>query len=342
LLELLTSDSIVNVAVIGVGAFGRNHARVYKQLEDHGEAIRLLGVVDRDVSRADSVGREFGCRSFGSLEQLLTTHSEVQAASVTVPTAHHLEVARVLMQAGVDVLVEKPLASSLQEADELIGLGKTNQRVAQVGHLERFNPAVRATIPLITQPMFFEVHRLSVFTPRALDVDVVLDLMIHDLDIVLSFVHSAVREVRAVGLPILSGKTDIANARVEFASGCVANFTASRVSTERIRKLRFFQPRQYISIDYGRQDVLAFTVGDDPGKVATPSVNPQIGMVKPAVTSEEPLLVELKSFLDAVRRRAAPVVPLEDGRRALALALDIVDQIRKHGDKIDLEKLVSR
>jgi len=338
----LTSDSIVNVAVIGVGAFGRNHARVYKQLQDHGEPIRLLGVVDRDVARADAVGREFGCRSFGSLEQLLTTHSEVQAASVTVPTGHHLEVARVLMQAGVDVLVEKPLASSLQEADELIGLANTYKRIAQVGHLERFNPAVRATLPLITQPMFFEVHRLSVFTPRALDVDVVLDLMIHDLDIVLSFVQSAVTEVRAVGLPILSGKTDIANARVEFASGCVANFTASRVSTERIRKLRFFQPRQYISIDYGRQDVLAFTVGDDPGKVAIPSVNPQIGMVKPPVTSEEPLLVELKSFLDAVRRRSKPVVPLEDGRRALALALDIVDQIRKHGDKIDLEKLVSR
>jgi len=338
----LTSDSIVNVAVIGVGAFGRKHARVYKQLEDQGEPIRLLGVVDRDVTRADSVGREFGCRSFGSLEQLVTTHSEVQAASVTVPTAHHLEVARVLLQAGVDVLVEKPLASSLQEADELIALAKTNQRIAQVGHLERFNPAVRATIPLINRPMFFEVHRLSVFTPRALDVDVVLDLMIHDLDIVLSFVHSPVTEVRAVGLPILSGKTDIANARVEFASGCVANFTASRVSTERIRKLRFFQPRQYISIDYGRQDVLAFTLGDDPGKTATPSANPHIGMVKPPVTNEEPLLVELKSFLEAVRRRAAPVVPLEDGRRALALALDIVEHIHRHGDKIDLEKLVSR
>ena len=338
----MTSDSIVNVAVIGVGAFGRKHARVYKQLEDQGEPIRLLGVVDRDVTRADSVGREFGCRSFGSLEQLVTTHSEVQAASVTVPTAHHLEVARVLLQAGVDVLVEKPLASSLQEADELIALAKTNQRIAQVGHLERFNPAVRATIPLINRPMFFEVHRLSVFTPRALDVDVVLDLMIHDLDIVLSFVHSPVTEVRAVGLPILSGKTDIANARVEFASGCVANFTASRVSTERIRKLRFFQPRQYISIDYGRQDVLAFTVGDDPGKTATPSANPHIGMVKPPVTNEEPLLVELKSFLEAVRRRAAPVVPLEDGRRALALALDIVEHIHRHGDKIDLEKLVSR
>jgi len=338
----LTSDSIVNVAVIGVGAFGRKHTRVYKQLEDQGEPIRLLGVVDRDVTRADSVGREFGCRSFGSLEQLVTTHSEVQAASVTVPTAHHLEVARVLLQAGVDVLVEKPLASSLQEADELIALAKTNQRIAQVGHLERFNPAVRATIPLINRPMFFEVHRLSVFTPRALDVDVVLDLMIHDLDIVLSFVHSPVTEVRAVGLPILSGKTDIANARVEFASGCVANFTASRVSTERIRKLRFFQPRQYISIDYGRQDVLAFTLGDDPGKTATPSANPHIGMVKPPVTNEEPLLVELKSFLEAVRRRAAPVVPLEDGRRALALALDIVEHIHRHGDKIDLEKLVSR
>ena len=338
----MNSDNIVNVAVIGVGAFGRNHARVYKQLQDQGEPVRLLGVVDRDVTRADAVGREFGCRSFGSLEQLVTTHSEVQAASVTVPTAQHLEAARVLMEAGVDVLIEKPLASSLQEADELIALAKSNQRIAQVGHLERFNPAVRATVPLITQPMFFEVHRLSVFTPRALDVDVVLDLMIHDLDIVLSFVDSHVTEVRAVGLPILSGKTDIANARIEFASGCVANFTASRVSTERIRKLRFFQPQQYISIDYSRQDVLAFTVGGDIGQPVTPSVNPQIGMVKPPVTAEEPLHAELKAFLDAVRRRKTPGVPLEDGRRALSLALDVVDQIHRHGEKIDLEKLANR
>jgi predicted dehydrogenase len=322
-----------------VGAFGRNHARVYKQLEQQGEPLRLLGVVDQEVTRADAVGREFGCRSFGSLDQLVTTHSEVQAASVTVPTIHHLATARTLMGAGVDVLIEKPLATSLAEADELLQLAKTHRRVAQVGHLERFNPAVRATIPLITKPMFFEVHRLSVFTPRALDVDVVLDLMIHDLDIVLSFVNSPVQEVRAVGLPILSGKTDIANVRIEFASGCVANFTASRVSTERIRKLRFFQPRQYISIDYGRQDVLAFTVGDEPGKVATPSVNPQIGVVKPTITAEEPLHAELRSFLDSVRRRATPVVTLEDGRRALALALDIVADIHKHGSRINLEKL---
>jgi predicted dehydrogenase len=324
--------------VIGVGAFGRNHARVYKELEQQGEPLRLLGIVDQDVSRADAVGREFGCRSFGSLGQLLTTHSEVQAASVTVPTLHHLSAARTLIEAGVDVLIEKPLASTLAEADELLGMAKKHQRVAQVGHLERFNPAVRATIPFITQPMFFEVHRLSVFSPRALDVDVVLDLMIHDLDIVLSFVNSPVQEMRAVGLPILSGKTDIANVRLEFASGCVANLTASRVSTERIRKLRFFQPRQYISIDYGRQDVLVFTVGDSD---ATPSVNPQIGVVKPPIKSEEPLRAELRSFLDAVRHRSIPTVTLEDGRRALALALQIVDDIHRHGSRINLEKLAS-
>jgi len=324
--------------VIGVGAFGRNHARVYKELEQQGEPLRLLGIVDQDVSRADAVGREFGCRSFGSLGQLLTTHSEVQAASVTVPTLHHLSAARTLIEAGVDVLIEKPLASTLAEADVLLGLAKKHQRVAQVGHLERFNPAVRATIPFITQPMFFEVHRLSVFSPRALDVDVVLDLMIHDLDIVLSFVNSPVQEVRAVGLPFLSGKTDIANVRLEFASGCVANLTASRVSTERIRKLRFFQPRQYISIDYGRQDVLVFTVGDSD---ATPSVNPQIGVVKPPIKSEEPLRAELRSFLDAVRQRSIPTVTLEDGRRALALALQIVDDIHRHGSRINLEKLAS-
>jgi predicted dehydrogenase len=338
----LLSDNIINVAVIGVGAFGRNHARVYKQLEQQGEPVRLLGVVDRDIARADGVAHEFDCRSFGSLDQLVTTHREVQAASVTVPTVQHLEAARSLMSSGVDVLIEKPLASTLAEADELVKLAKTAKRIAQVGHLERFNPAVRATAPLITQPMFFEVHRLSVFSPRSLDVDVVLDLMIHDLDIVLSFVNSPVKEVRAVGLPILSGKTDIANARIEFASGCVANFTASRVSTERIRKLRFFQPRQYLSIDYGRQDVLAFTVGDDPAQATTPSVNPQIGMVKPPVKEEEPLLAELKSFLAAVRHRSTPVVPLEDGRRALALALEIVDHIHLHGAKIDLQKLTNR
>jgi predicted dehydrogenase len=325
--------------VVGVGVFGRNHARVYHELEQQGEPVRLVGVVDPNLDRADAVAREFGCRAFGSVEQMLTTHSEVRAASVAAPTVHHLEVARALMEAGIDVLIEKPLAASLAEADELVQLAATHKRVAQAGHLERFNPAVRATIPLLTQPMFFEVHRLSVFTPRSLDVDVVLDLMIHDLDIVVSFANSPVKEVRAVGLPILSGKVDIANVRLEFESGCVANFTASRVSTERVRKLRFFQPRQYVSVDYGRQEVLVFTVGQDGSTSSTPTVNPQIGVGKPSVASEEPLHAELKSFLHAVRERSTPVVPISDGRRALALALAIVETIREHGKRVGLAGL---
>jgi predicted dehydrogenase len=345
----LSSPSSIPVAVVGVGVFGRNHARVYKELEQQGEAVRLVGVVDPDVNRADAVAREFGCRSFGSVSQMLTTHSEIQAASVAAPTAQHLRTARELMEKGVDVLIEKPVAASLAEADELLAVCAAHKRIAQVGHLERFNPAVRATTPLLTRPMFFEVHRLSVFTPRSLDVDVVLDLMIHDLDIVLAFAKSPVKEVRAVGLPILSGKVDIANVRLEFESGCVANLTASRVSTERVRKLRFFQPRQYISLDYGRQEVLVFTVGQNdtgqnvagPSKAGqtaagTPSVNPQIAVSKPSVTSEEPLHAELKSFLRAVQTRSTPAVPLEDGHRALALALDIVDAIRRHGQSVNL------
>ena len=322
-----------------MGVFGRNHARVYRELEQQGEPVRLVGLVDSNLSRADAVAREFGCRAFGSVEQMLTTHSEIRAASVAAPTVHHLEVARSLMEKGVDVLIEKPLAASLAEADELVRLAVKHKRIAQSGHLERFNPAVRATLPLLTRPMFFEVHRLSVFTPRSLDVDVVLDLMIHDLDVVLSFANSPVKEVRAVGLPILSDKVDIANVRLEFESGCVANFTASRVSTERVRKLRFFQPHQYISVDYGRQEVLVFTVGADGAASGTPTVNPQIKAAKPPVTSEEPLHAELKSFLHAVRQRSTPVVSLEDGRRALALALDIVAAIREHGKKVGVAGL---
>ena len=322
--------------MVGVGVFGRNHARVYKELEEQGEPVRLLGVVDPDVSRADAVAGEFGCKGFGSVHQMLTTHSELQAASVAAPTVHHLQVARELMKAGVDVLIEKPLAATLPEADELVALAAKHKRIAQAGHLERFNPAVRATIPLLTKPMFFEVHRLSVFTPRSLDVDVVLDLMIHDLDIVLAFAKSPVKEVRAVGLPILSGKVDIANVRLELESGCIANFTASRVSTERVRKLRFFQPQQYVSLDYGRQEVLVFTVGHDGNPSGNPSANPQIGVTKLPVASEEPLHAELKSFLRAVRERSTPVVSLDDGRRALALALEILGAIRDHGKKVNL------
>jgi predicted dehydrogenase len=319
-----------------VGAFGRNHARVYHQLQQAG-SVRLVGVVDPDTARADAIAREFGCKAFGSVEQMLTTHSEVQAASVAVPTVLHLEVARSLMESGVDVLIEKPLATTLGEADEMLRVASAYKRIAQVGHLERFNPAVRATLPLIHSPMFFEVHRLSVFSPRALDVDVVLDLMIHDLDVVLTLVRSGVKEIRAVGLPILSGKVDIANVRIEFESGCVANFTASRVSTERVRKLRFFQAGQYISIDYERQDVLVFSVGRADGN-SEPSVNPQISMAKPAITAEEPLLAEIKAFLHAVRERTRPVVSLEDGRKALELGLAILSEIERHAGRIGVRQ----
>ena len=303
--------------------------------------MRLVGVVDSNTARADDAAREFGCRAFGSVEQLVTTFREIQVASVAVPTIHHLETARKLMEAGVDALIEKPVTSSLREADELMDLSKKLGRLVQVGHLERFNPAVRAVVPVITRPMFFEVHRLSVFTPRSLDVDVVLDLMIHDLDIVLAFVQSPVREIRAVGLPILSSKVDIANVRIEFDSGCVANFTASRVSTERVRKLRFFQPKQYISLDYTRQDALVFSVGEADA-AGTPSINPQIQVAKLATSQQEPLHAEIKSFLESVQQRSRPVVNLEDGRRALAVALDILAAIREHGQKIQLEQIINK
>ncbi len=304
---------------------------MYDELSDQGEAVRLAGIADLDPARAAAVANEYAVPAFASIQELIEgVHP--QAASVAVPTVEHLKIARALLEAGVDVLIEKPLAPSLAEADELIRLARERRRIAQVGHLERFNPAVRATVPLVTRPMFFEVHRLSMFSPRSLDVDVVLDLMIHDLDVVLSFVNSPVEEVRAVGLPILSPKVDIANVRMEFASGCVANFTASRVSTERVRKLRFFQPHQYISVDYTRQDVMVFSVEPAAGK-------PQaaIKMEKPAVTPEEPLRAELRSFLDAVRRRSSPVVPLEDGRRALAVALEILEAIHEHGRRVNLD-----
>ncbi len=325
--------------MIGAGAFGRNHARVYHELQQDGVA-ELAAVVDADAARANAVAGQFGARAYASVSDMLA-EIKPQAASVAVPTVHHAAVACELMAAGVDVLIEKPVAASLADADEIVRSAERCHRVAQVGHLERFNPAVRATVPLITKPMFFEVHRLSVFTPRALDVDVVLDLMIHDLDIVLSFVASPVKEVRAVGLPILSGKVDIANVRMEFESGCVANFTASRVSTEKVRKLRFFQPQEYVSVDYSRQDVFALKVDSAAvaaammtGKLPTESLASLIRPRKPEVKQEEPLRAELASFLEAVRERKAPVVTLEDGRRALAVALEVLSAIAEHNRRV--------
>jgi len=282
------SQAPLRVAVAGAGAFGKNHLRVYRELEAAGLGVALVAAVEPDAARAAETAAKYAIPLFSTVDELLAADLKLDAATVAVPTVHHHAVASALLDAGVDLLVEKPLAASLAEADDLIARAAKGQRILQPGHLERFNPAVLAIQPQLRRPMFFEAHRLSIFTPRALDVDVVLDLMIHDLDIVLTFAASPVREVRAVGLPILSPKVDIANVRVEFESGCVANFTASRVSTERVRKLRFFEPRQYVSIDYARQDLLVIKVNQ--GK-ATPaeliaSLPPQVASLLPPGIAE--------------------------------------------------------
>lgn len=338
------SSSPIRVAVIGVGSFGKNHARVFHALQtaaDQSPQIELVGIVDQNIELARTVAAEFNTHAYPTIKDMLAV-TKIHAASVAVPTIAHLAAASALMEAGVDVLIEKPLAAALHEADELIRLARRTSRIVQVGHLERFNPAVRATLPLITRPMFFEVHRLSPFTPRSLDVDVVLDLMIHDLDVVLSLVNSPVKEVRAVGLPVLTNKVDIANVRMEFDSGCVANFTASRVSTERVRKLRFFQPNQYVSVDYSRKDVFVLTVkqtADASSPAGQPFAMPDIVPSKPEVVQEEPLHAELRSFLQSVETRSKPVVTLEDGRRALSVALDILSAIEKHSRHAKLDLL---
>jgi len=332
----------LRVAVVGAGAFGRNHLRVYRELERTGHAVELAAVVDPNQAARAAAEAEYGLRGFATIETCLAAGQRLDAASLCVPTVGHAACAELLLLAGVDLLIEKPLAASLVEADSLVRLARERQRIVQVGHLERFNPAVRAARGQLNRPMFFEVHRLSVFTPRSLDVDVVLDLMIHDLDIVLSFVESAVREVRAVGLPVLSRKVDIANVRLEFENGCVANFTASRVSTERVRKMRFFQPHQYLSLDFARQDLLMIDVTAAAGMSgaqlaalmsALPSgdhPSPGLSLKKVPVEPGEPLRLEIEAFLEACRQRTQSVVPIEDGRAALALALEINAAIAAH------------
>ncbi len=339
------------MAVVGAGVFGRNHLRVYRELEQAGADVRLAAVIDRDDAAAQAAAEKFGVPGFSSIEACLAG-TQLDAASVCVPTVAHAESAAPLLTAGVDLLIEKPLAANLEDADRILSLAFEHNRIVQTGHLERFNPAVTAARKHLHQPMFFEAHRLSIFTPRSLDVDVVLDLMIHDLDIVLSLVDSPVREVRAVGLPVLSRKVDIANVRLEFVDGCVANFTASRVSTERVRKLRFFQPHQYLSLDFARQDLLMIDVTAaaklDPAQLAAmtqllqasqqPGSHPSPGLSLSKVPVEpgEPLRLEIASFLEAVRNRTAPLVTGEDGRRALALALEINRAIADHARRTGL------
>ncbi len=303
----------LRVAVIGAGEFGRRHMRVIVQ----SPRVRLAAVVDTDPGRAASAASEHRSEA---LPDLAALQGRVDAAVVAVPTTAHVDTAVALIEAGIDVLVEKPIASDLASARRLAEAAESRGRVLQVGHLERFNPAVAALDRVVRLPLFFEVHRLSPFTPRSLDVDVVLDLMIHDIDVVLSLADGMPEEIRAAGISILSPKVDIANVRLAFSNGCVANLTASRVSTERVRKLRLFQPHQYISVDYSRQDVFSVTVTPDRRISSNPI----------PVEKDEPLRLELESFFDCVETRAAPRVGGRDACRALEVALAIASRIEEH------------
>jgi predicted dehydrogenase len=301
------------IAVAGAGSFGRNHLRVIHESE-HAE---LAGVLDLDPDRAAQAAASYGCPVFQTLEEL-AAHSD--AAVVATPTITHAAVGAKLVELGLDVLVEKPIAHDRASARALVETAARCGRILQIGHLERFNPAVTALAAVIGKPLFFEVHRLSEFTPRSLDVDVVLDLMIHDIDIVLSLTGQMPEEIRAAGISILSSRVDIANVRLQFPGGCIANLTASRVSTERVRKLRLFQPHEYISLDYSRQDAVRFRV------------NPPMAIDFAAlpVQKDEPLRLELEGFFQSIATRQSPRVTGEQGLAALDVAQRILDKIDEH------------
>jgi predicted dehydrogenase len=298
------------VGVIGVGYLGQHHARLYSRMA----GVRLVGLVDPVAERAATVARETRCTVFPDIDRL---GKEVKAVSVVVPTVLHHEIALRCLDAGLDVLLEKPMTTTLEQADALIEAASRRQAVLQIGHLERFNGAVLAVEPFLTTPRFIESHRLGPFMERGTDVDVVLDLMIHDIDMVLSLVRSPVEEIRAVGVPVLSSQVDIANARIEFANGCAANVTASRVSKDKMRKIRVFQPDTYISIDYQKQDAVVYRRSMEGGQ-------PKIVFEPLRIEKEEPLKMELESFVRAVTQRSTPVVSGRDGREALRVALEVV------------------
>ncbi len=303
---------MTRLAVIGAGSFGKNHVRVVHE----NPRAELRFVIDADLARA----REYAGQNIAASADFRDVIGHVDAAIVAVPTILHSEIGCTLLDAGIDLLVEKPIAPNLAEADRLVEAAERNSRILQVGHLERFNPAVIALERAATLPLFFEIHRMSVFTLRSLDVDVVLDLMIHDLDIVLALARAELKDIRAAGISILSPKVDIANVRLEFTDGCIANLTASRVSTEKVRKLRLFQPREYISLDYAKQSAAAFKVGGPQG----------IDFEQWLIDSAEPLKLQFDAFLDAVESRESPKLNGRTARRTLEVALAILDKIKEH------------
>src|SRR4030095_9428783 len=313
----------LRTAVIGVGHLGREHARVHATLAAEGSS-EFVAVCDLNESTARSIGTERNTEWMTDWRDLV---AKVDAVSLAVPTESHCEIACELLRQGIHVLVEKPISRTLDEADRMIAAAETGKAVLQVGHLERFNPAIVSLRQHFRNPVYFEIHRVGAFTARSLDIDVVLDLMIHDLDIVQWLVGEEVpvTDIRAVGIPILTNKVDAANARIEFASGAVANITASRVGTERIRKMRFFQPRDYVVPDYATNYASISNLAP-PTNSPWPGVRTQVLEVKDV----EPLRAEIESFFDAAINRTQPIVSGEDGRRALSLALRALEQIQEH------------
>jgi predicted dehydrogenase len=297
---------VTRVAVVGVGALGQHHARVFATLPE----ATLVGVCDSNAERARAVAAQHGTAVL-DLDEVL---GAAEAVSVAVPTVDHHRVSRSLLEAGKDVLLEKPMTVTLGEADDLIALAESKRAVFQVGHIERFNPAVDLLLAEARNPRFIEVHRLGAFSTRSLDIDVVLDLMIHDLDILLALDGSEVVQVDAVGVPVLTSRVDIANARLRFASGLIANLTASRVSTEKVRKFRVFSPRTYISADFTAREAQVSRLMD------RAAGRPEIVVERTSAPDQEPLRRQLQSFLRSVRERVPPIVSGADGRRALALA----------------------
>ena len=306
------------VAVIGVGALGRHHARILSALPD----VELVAVVDIKEARAREIGGLVNAQWSTSAAEML---GRVDAVTVAVPTDSHLAVALPFLQRGTAVLVEKPLARNAPEAQQMIDAAAASGAVLGVGHTERYNPAVAAVRPLLDHPRFIEIHRLGTFPDRSLDIDVVFDLMIHDLDVVLSIVPSEVVTVEAVGVAVLTAKPDIANARLKFASGCIANITASRISKDRVRKIRIFQRDAYLSVDYAAQEVERWRLVKGNGAM------PAIDGGKLDVAQEEPLKRELADFVAAVRDKRAPGVTGADGLRAIELAQKITDEMQRQG-----------
>ncbi|MCX7848144.1 MAG: Gfo/Idh/MocA family oxidoreductase [bacterium] len=302
----------VRVAVIGVGHLGKHHARICAELP----GVELVAVVDIKEETARGVAEELGVAYATDVREVM---ERIDAAHVVVPTDQHYVVTKQLLEGGKHVLLEKPMTATVEEADELLALARRADRVLQVGHVERFNPAILGIQKVLTQPIFIEVHRLAPFNPRGTEVGVVLDLMIHDLDIILHLVRSEVEEVVAVGVPVLTEREDIANARLTFANGCVANVTASRVSAERMRKIRFFQSDAYISLDYVAQNAKIYR--RQGWQITDEVIN---------FSGEQPLQREIQSFVESVREGTRPIVSGEDGRNALVVATRVTEAVRAH------------